>query len=98
MEEAERDAQAVYGLLLEEKLEAFFLPFRNELHVYKPHDLQHVSRRDLHRIGLLSGPDLKRFEKVIERVNRSGGIKDLLQKVCIHSKFVWWRKQTNNRA
>jgi len=66
--EADKDRRMIYSLLLEEKLEAFFLSLRTQLHVYKVEDLMHVTRKDLSSIGLLSGPDVRRFEKVIGKV------------------------------
>ena len=79
--EIEKDRRMLYNLLLEENLVAFFSAIRSQLHVYKLVDLTHVTRRDLCRIGILSGPDVRRFEKVITRVTKSGGIKGKFTKV-----------------
>jgi len=79
--EADKDRRMIYSLLLEEKLEAFFLSLRTQLHVYKVEDLMHVTRKDLSSIGLLSGPDVRRFEKVIGKVAKNTGLKGIFTKV-----------------
>eukprot|EP00795_Rhopilema_esculentum_P006941 gene6941-12560_t len=79
--ELDKDQKIIYGLLSEERLEAFFPSFRSQLHVYKVEDLLHVTRNDLFRIGVLSGPDIRRFEKVIGKVTKNAGLKGIFTKV-----------------
>ena len=90
--ELDKDQKIIYGLLLEERLEAFFPSFRSQLHVYKVEDLLHVTRNDLFRIGVLSGPDIRRFEKVIGKVTKNAGLKGIFTKVstclCISRKSI----------
>ena len=81
MMETDKEQRIIYSLLLEEKLEAFYLSFRTQLHVYKVVDLMHVTRKDLSRIGLLSGPDVRRFERVIGKVTKNAGLKGIFTKV-----------------
>ena len=81
--ETDKERKIIYSLLLEEKLEAFFLSFRTQLHVYKVEDLMHVTRKDLSSIGLLSGPDVRRFEKVIGKVTKNTGLKGIFTKVTM---------------
>lgn len=87
--ETEKEQGAIYSLLLEEKLEAFYTSFRSQLHVYKVEDLLHVTRKDLSSIGILSGPDIRRFEKVIGKVTKNAGLKGIFTKVnALRSCFL----------
>ena len=79
--ENDKEKKLIYSLLHEENLEAFYSSIRSELHVYKVEDLLHVTRKDLCRIGVLSGPDVRRFEKVILKVTKNAGIKGKFSKV-----------------
>ena len=83
--EADKERRMIYSLLLEEKLEAFYLSFRTQLHVYRVEDLMHVTRKDLSSIGLLSGQDVRRFEKLTGRVTKNAGLKGIFTKVINHS-------------
>ncbi len=80
--ENDKDTKLIYNLLAEENLDAFLSAIRNQLHVYKVDDITHVTRKDLSRIGILSGPDIRRFEKIVSRVTKSGGILGKFNKVC----------------
>eukprot|EP00794_Sanderia_malayensis_P015414 gene15414-16988_t len=84
--ENDKEKRFLYNLLLEENLEAFLSAIWNRLHVYKAVDLAYVSQHDLNRIGILSGPDIRRFERVIARVAKSGGIKGKFTKVLGKNK------------